>query len=211
MVPTEQVKYVARLGAISPSSICDYNSTLTILDWDDTLICTSYLKDNVGSKHETNRLCDAISKAVCSLLTKCLQHGKVVIITNAALSWVNFSISQFFPSVVSLLDRIPVISARDIFSFEHPDDPSTWKRKAFRSLNFSEGNIISVGDSNLDLEALLTLKPSSAQYLLKKTVKFTKRPSPDELIRQLILLTSRFGTIAASAQPLRVSMVVRCC
>ena len=208
MVVTEQVNYEVRLGPIE-ASLYDYSSTATIFDWDDTLICTSYLKNQMKtqSTSQLKELCDSVDGASADLITRCLQLGRVIIITNAALDWVHFSASRFLPSVSPLLKKLTLISARDLFAAQHPNDPSTWKRRAFKSLRFRETNLISIGDSIIDLQALLTLRCPS----LMKTVKFKSNPTPQELLTELILLKSRFRTIAVSPTPLRVSMTERSC
>jgi len=114
------------------------------------------------------------------------------------------------PAVVPLLSKVTVLSARSTFESAHPDAPLKWKFYAFHerlSAVFGAGalaggglieelkkNIISFGDSHVEREAIRAVTrgvPSSRT----KSVKFAERPTPEQLRRQLELVTNCFQYI----------------
>lgn len=208
MTKTDPVKCVTRLAAIPPvvASLRDFNSTLTILDWDDTLVCTSFLKADLYplANQQTIEQCRLVCSAAVDLLNVCLKHGRVIIVTNSATSWVKYAVNTFFPSLKTPLKSTAVISARDLYSDAYPTDPAAWKRSAFRLLYMNESNLITVGDSVIDHDLSIPVG-------LRKTVKFKKMPSPQDLVRQMDLLKEKFSEIATSSRNLRITMTPRNC
>ena len=123
-------------------------STLILLDWDDTLLPTTWLSQmSCGGPVLDLKLADtsAESLARCEaqalrLLDACCMHAHVVITTNSEKGWVESSGSKFMPKVASRLinARVPIFSAQAAFRspgsrLEH-DVVDTWKRKAFHAL-----------------------------------------------------------------------------
>lgn len=60
-----------------------------------------------------------------------MQHGKTYIITNAAEGWVEFSCKKFMPTVVPILSKINIISARARYESKYPTDVPQWKIHTF--------------------------------------------------------------------------------
>lgn len=209
-VKTDQVKCFTRLATIPPvvAPLRDFNSTLTILDWDDTLVCTSFLRVEAYplANRQAIEQCDLVCMAALDLLKVCLLHGRVIIITNSATSWVKYAVNTFFPSFKAPLESIDVISARDLYSDAYPTDPAAWKRAAFRLLYMQETNLITVGDSVMDHEALCAIPVGQN---LRKTVKFRSQPTPQDLVRQMTLLRDKFPEIVTSSRNMRITMTPR--
>lgn len=161
----------------------------------------------------------ALEQCVCAVLNLALTYGHVNIVTNAETGWVELSAQKFMPAVVPLLSKVTVISARSTFEAAHPDAPLKWKYYAFHerlssvfgapALDSSDvaalasaasalaqvsKNIISFGDSHVEREAIraVTRGVSSCRT---KSVKFAERPTPEQLRRQLELVTTCFGYI----------------
>jgi hypothetical protein len=64
------------------------------------------------------------------MLELSVKHGKTYIITNAGEGWVQFSAKKFMPSLVPVLKKINIISARA--KYEHlTSDYTKWKLYAF--------------------------------------------------------------------------------
>jgi len=93
------------------------HQSLIIFDWDDTLLCTTYLNykadDTISSKIQD--ILDRLSKAVIEVLTMASQLGYLYIITNGTNGWVEESAQRWIPSVVPSLKNIKIISARSKF------------------------------------------------------------------------------------------------
>ena len=65
------------------------------------------------------------------MLNLAIQYGKVFIITNAAEGWVEFSAARYMPSLMPILEKIPIISARSRYEQHFPNDFTKWKLYAF--------------------------------------------------------------------------------
>ena len=197
-----------------PSSKNKTHNSIIIFDWDDTLLCTSYLTKN-GLFDDNNQLSlkdkEKISKleiSVYNLLSIALEKGDVFIITNANLGWVEYSAEKYYPSILSLLKNVKIISAREEYEYYFPDDPRMWKIQSFlnmqRMLNLNlVTNIICLGDSFIEIEAGKILASKFNQAYIK-TVKFREFPKPDELNKQLNLVLNQFNFIYKSIKNLTI-------
>lgn len=85
------------------------------------------------------------------ILELSVQKGKTYIITNAGEGWVQFSAEKFMPSLLPVLSKITIISARA--KYEHlTRDYTKWKLHAFLEAQeaLSDScvkNIIALGDN----------------------------------------------------------------
>jgi hypothetical protein len=175
--------------------------TLIILDWDDTLLPSTWLQQNsltiVGPTVPTvdqRAVLAKVSKLVIKTLRRAKRLGQVIIITNGEKGWVELSCSKFLPGVLPLLEGIKILSARSTFEHAHQQSPIDWKRLAFlREIGtffrapsqFDEAcpkNTISIGDSMQERIALL--EATTGEEYLAKSIKFEERPSPDKLMKQ---------------------------
>ena len=114
-----------------------YNS-IFIFDWDDTLFPTSFLmkegiiKKNVNNISEEIKILLTILEKTCiNILELAINKGNVYIITNSSINWINYSSKIYFPKLITILDKIKIISARDEYGYMNP---SNWKQKAFLNL-----------------------------------------------------------------------------
>lgn len=106
---------------------------MIIFDWDDTLLCSTWLAAR-GLRLDSPKELPAEARAqlgvledsVCVLINTALAYGPVCIITNAERGWVELSAKKFMPSVVPLLSRVRVLSARSTFEADFPC-PTDWK------------------------------------------------------------------------------------
>lgn len=169
-------------------------NTLIILDWDDTLFPTSWLAKNkidltkqvLIKKYE--KYFEYLDKLVYSLLLKLQQYGKVVIITNAAMLWIEIT-ANVMPNTVKILNNIDVISAKDKYK-KFSNNIMDWKKISFLKymIKYKESNfknVISIGDAEYEYEALISLykKFNNKNF---KSIKFIKNPEFNILIEQLI-------------------------
>ncbi|CBZ54434.1 conserved hypothetical protein [Neospora caninum Liverpool] len=186
---------------------------MTIFDWDDTLLCTSFL-NAVCHTPDWRLACDEhlqkIEVHAKALLELAMRFGRVFIITNAVEGWVEHSSKKFLPGLVPLLQKIPIISARNRFEAVFPGEYHQWKVQAFlevrRQLNREIiTNLISVGDSIIEMDAVHVMGKEFSQALVK-TVKLRDDPSPEELAKQLEVVSSKFESICQSACNLRVGL-----
>jgi hypothetical protein len=201
--------------------------TVVIFDWDDTLLASSFLSGrgyrldsdmlsvfaSEGGKEMATQLKE-LEMSVCQLMTAALAVGKVHVITNAETGWVQLSAAKFMPSVVPLLHRMTVISARSTYESQFPDCPLKWKffcmqdrlQHAFEHAH-TEKHVISFGDSHVEREAVRAVTRGFPNTRTK-SVKFAERPSLEQLRRQLELVASCFAYIHSHAGDLDLQLTV---
>eukprot|EP00929_Paragymnodinium_shiwhaense_P112422 TRINITY_DN8067_c0_g1_i1.p1 TRINITY_DN8067_c0_g1~~TRINITY_DN8067_c0_g1_i1.p1 ORF type:complete len:268 (+),score=74.00 TRINITY_DN8067_c0_g1_i1:111-914(+) len=197
------------------------HQTVTIFDWDDTLLCTTYLdpsrdfwytgnrRKNVQAVHTNLRKIATLGK---DMLEQSLTLGKTFIVTNAMEGWVEDCIERHVPELWPLMGKVEVISARSKYEHLHPYDISMWKKEAF--LEIKERfcmdptiltNIIALGDAEYEMEAAKDLS-KQFEEVFTKTVKFQPQPTADELLKQLDLVSKSFPKILNNAKNLKISL-----
>jgi len=198
--------------------IISKESTIIFVDWDDTLLCSSYLSTagyRLDSELETSSLIDRELKdlevSVIALLKLAMTLGDVHVVTNAETGWVQLSAKKFIPGVVPILEQIKVLSARSTYESLFPDAPVKWNFCAFQEKLFSDSktakNVISFGDSHVEREAVLTVT-KGLPNTKTKSVKFAEKPSMDQLRRQLDLVTNCFQYIHSHDGDLDLQLTV---
>lgn len=182
--------------------------TLIAFDWDDTLLCSTFLSscglrldsDPAKVKELESQLTE-LSHSIISVLSLALQYGPVTVVTNAETGWVQLSCQKFIPLVLPMLNKLTIISARSTYEASFPDSPLKWKYYAFQeriaalSINSKkEKNILSFGDSHVEREAVRAVT-RGLPNTRTKSVKFAERPSMEQLRRQIELVTNCFQYI----------------
>ena len=162
--------------------------TLVILDWDDTLLPTSWF-DYVDIEMEIvkNKI-DLLDDLNCKFLDIILKNAFIIIVTNSTYSWFKMTSEKFLPKTLNYINdkNIKIISAREENSMRFSDDIYMWKVSTFRDIllrnNFN--NIISIGDSLYERSALFNLL-NDFKKINVKNIKLKDNPSIDQLITQL--------------------------
>ena len=88
--------------------------TVFILDWDDTLMCTSFMKLKLQhlSESEKNLILN-LGKIVSEFLSHCQEYGKIIILTNSTQKWVNKTAKEYLGLGDLSEKNIKIISTRD--------------------------------------------------------------------------------------------------
>jgi len=131
-----------------------------ILDWDDTLFCTSHLS-GLRIDHPSQMPVPLAAKIkeidikASKLLGTALELAEVQIVTNSLTGWVHYCARSFMPQVLKIIEgfKIKVVSARAAYEDIYPGDPQKWKTECFCEI--LEGiekrrvalNFICIGDS----------------------------------------------------------------
>jgi len=204
-----------RQAAAEPALADCCGQTVTVFDWDDTLLCTTWLsalrrRCRAPSAAQRQELW-GIGLAARQLLQKAQEAGHVVIITNSAIGWVEHSAAMHVPELLPLLKGVHIISARSEFSQEFPEDAARWKLQAFltlqqRFLSRPISNLISIGDSSHEVDAARALGRRLECDMLVKTVKFCDSPNPEQLRKQLELVCCKLDTIVACTTDISVTL-----
>lgn len=181
--------------------------TLIILDWDDTLMCSTA----ISTSSVSSAVIPALELLVDSALKVAMRCGETVIITSADESWVLRSARRFTPRVGPLVQQLyddgRIISARRRYEASFPGDVFAWKREAFREvvdLKLGAGrarstgglNLVVLGDSPAEIEAAQT-STLGVSPLLVKTVKFKVAPTAEEIVEQLRMVCQDLPSIVA--------------
>ena len=193
----------------------DHNNIL-IFDWDDTLLCTSFLTpggilddQNPMSDREIENL-QKLEHSVVKLLKLAILRGQTYIITNAASGWVEYTTRRYFPSLIKILPQVNIVSARNEFEKLYPGNCRQWKILTFLKTlnNFNVNlitNIICVGDSMLEMEAAHVLASNFKKAYIK-TIKFKQFPQLNELYKQINLLIDNFQRIFSSVKNMNIKV-----
>lgn len=124
------------------------SSKLLILDYDDTIFCSSWvtsMKKIFGSDMTTLQPSFTnLEMAICKLLDTAQQFGyRTYIVTNSETGWVELSAGRYIPSILNKFTEVnvPVISARSQYEQIHGKSPSpdiseiiSWKKEAIVNL-----------------------------------------------------------------------------
>ena len=190
------------------------HNSIIIFDWDDTLLPTSFLTPG-GVFNEDIKLQQGdiekfvkLEQSTLQLLTEAVEKGNVYIITNAGKGWVEYSANRFYPSIMPILEKIKIISARGEYEKIFPGNSRQWKIEAFLNIQKSVNmklvtNIICIGDSLFEMEAGRILASRFTEAFIK-TIKFREAPKLDELLKQLKLVYAQFGSIYSSIKNLTI-------
>lgn len=201
-----------------------FHNSIIIFDWDDTLMFTSYLEANDlieecsqmslnKSKltQETLKRIKELDEYCFYLLSKALDHGDTYIITNAELSWVQLSARKYYPKTYLLLNKIKVISARELYEKNYKEDMFQWKLNSFNNEVYNKyanerlTNIVCIGDSKHEQEAAKSLA-KKFKNVYTKIIKFRSAPTLEELAKQLQLTLAQFTKVIGEVKNLNITV-----
>ena len=195
-----------------------YNSII-FFDWDDTLLCSSFLSkiglfdDEQTIKINLKLIKDQLSKLeenVFKVLSISVKLGDTFIITNASEGWVESSAKKYLPNIIKLFNKVKIISARTAYENQFPNDNKLWKLAVFRDIaNFYNKNIvtniISFGDSNIENDAAVKVS-SLFQECFIKNIKLKDNPKIEDMIKQLYLISKQFDYIHSATRNIFLSV-----
>ncbi|KAL8274851.1 hypothetical protein Esti_001203 [Eimeria stiedai] len=200
-------------------------STLIIIDYDDTLLPTNWVavKHRVGLGDPVpaalQRELQQLTSCIHETISLCLSVGKVVLVTNASLEWVSRSGEKYIPGVWQQLlqQQIEIVSARD--RLQHLGIPQRlWKTHVFSEIVgdtlgplAAAGEpccLISIGDGEGEREACMQLCRSlPGKGWLFKSLKLLMQPSCSQLTSQHLLLQQAFTDILLVQQSLDMAIL----
>ena len=196
MGPTLSSEPPTKQYEVKPKNI--NKETLFIIDWDDTLMCTSFitLKTQPLSEEERNLILN-LGNLVSLFLSHCQEYGKVIILTNSSENWVkttsieNLGISDFIDK------NIKVISTRDNY-LKKGIDKNYWKEMAMDEIFNKYGNkienLICASDSEKDINIFKKFMQKNKGINIS-TIKFKRKPNPLILIKEIKYLVNNISNI----------------
>lgn len=197
-----------------------FSRTLLIFDFDDTLFCTKYFdtfslsyKDIFTcrlSLEEVNpclvRELKQLESTVIDLFSNLSQYYDVIIVSNADITWVNNCLTHFLEELKEYINDngIKIYSAKNMFS-KFTKNKYEWKVKCFKKVindlykndvNFSDLNVISIGDRNEEKKAVFNLeKIIKFHKIIPKFIRMISFPSAATIILQLKYLKNNLNNM----------------
>lgn len=198
----------------------DTHNNITILDWDDTLLCTTFLtlpfngvfNENIKLSNKDTKQLSTLEDHVFNLLTKCINNSDTYIVTNASAGWVEYSSARFYPKIITLINKnITIISARELFEKKNKtNNMRNWKLESFKLIIdlYNKNlvtNFICIGDSFNEMEAGHTITKHFKKVFIKY-IKFKESPKLEELIKQVYLVNMQYEVIFSAIKCLTVTV-----
>lgn len=186
--------------------------TVTIFDYDDTLVGTSYM-NRLGDQflsEADQQLLRRTARRARAMLEMAAAHGQVYIVTNATASWVAYSAELWAPQLIPVLEEVHIVSARDQFEAAYPGDVAQWKIQAFLELSRSLDpglvtNLIVIGDAEFEMDAAKAMSKKFDEVVLK-TIKLQPQPSLSELSKEVELVAGKFQSIVNTSKCMKVHL-----
>ena len=137
------------------------------------------------------------------LLSNIMRFGRIYIVTNALNGWIQGLAMFYLPKSWQLLQQLPLISARS--NYESAYFPASdanyikWKELTFTNIlvatmDVHDFNIVSVGDSSHEFQAMKSIAQSGLHFNMK-LVKFKKFPTIQQLYEELSAFENAFTKI----------------
>lgn len=190
----------------------NFNS-IFIFDWDDTLMCTNFLRGckledpEVRKKVQSSKHIAKLEQSVESILSTAIEQGDVYIVSNGNKDWIFKSWRVVLPKCYDKFSyKVKVVSARD--SFEGRLDRALWKNAVMDKIAESYdkrllSNIVVIGDDPNDIKSGRNFGGSFENCYLK-TVKFKSAPNLAVLARQLSLLDGKLMRIVSNVKNMNI-------
>ena len=178
---------------------------IIFLDWDDTILPSTWLTDFNISLHTDipevyKTELETFENTIYKLFLSILENANIIIVTNAEKKWITMSSNKFLPKICPLLENIDIISARDLYCTEYPENPDIWKINVFTNTilqiinkySYSDAiiDIISIGDSIYERNAIHYSTYKYKDKIRTKSFKFIDKPNIKQLEKQLGLFHS---------------------
>jgi len=187
------------------------HQSVIIFDWDDTLLCTSWLQErdyHLGASENDDACLQKIVQRSKNVLETAIASGFTYVITNAMTGWVEYSAARWAPELLPVLRKLRVISARARFEDRFPDDVWQWKIQAFLEVQQQMNttpitNLVALGDADYEIEAARIMGGEFEEGVVK-TVKFRPHPNPTEHLKQLEIVDKNLEKVIGSARSMKV-------
>eukprot|EP00441_Pelagodinium_beii_P042162 CAMPEP_0197641310 /NCGR_PEP_ID=MMETSP1338-20131121/15311_1 /TAXON_ID=43686 ORGANISM="Pelagodinium beii, Strain RCC1491" /NCGR_SAMPLE_ID=MMETSP1338 /ASSEMBLY_ACC=CAM_ASM_000754 /LENGTH=227 /DNA_ID=CAMNT_0043214271 /DNA_START=17 /DNA_END=700 /DNA_ORIENTATION=- len=185
------------------------SSPLTIFDWDDTLLCSTFIESLGEGKYPevpdmAKELLQHIEHQAYRLLWQAISLGDVCIVTNADALWIYNSAAKYLPGLLPLFNLVTIISARDLFEENYPGEPGRWKLLAFFNLTSQRDislidQFVVIGDATYEIDAARAVGEQFSAVQVK-TVKLKENPTAVQVLYQLHELSDAFpGLVSMNA------------
>ena len=169
--------------------------TVFIFDWDDTLMCTSFVtvKTQKLSEEEQN-IIKELGIIVSKFLEECSKYGNIIIMTNSSKQWIKKTAIHYLKINENLFENIIIISTRDKY-LKKGIEKKKWKEIELNEILLKYGekidNLICASDSEKDIDVFKNISKNYRKINIS-TIKFKSNPSPLVLIKEIKYLNEFF-------------------
>ena len=197
-ISTSKVKILPRDASKNAKS-----ETLFILDWDDTLMCTSFISSKTKplSDEEKNIILN-LGKIVNKFLKECDKYGTFIIMTNSTERWMKKTAENYLKIKKENIENIKIISTRDKY-LKKGIEINKWKELALEEILFKYEdfikNIILGSDSENDIEVFKKISKKNKKINVS-TIKFKTKPTPIIMIKEIEYLTKKLYQIIGTSK-----------
>ena len=172
--------------------------TIFIIDWDDTLMCTTFISHKaLGLSDDEQYIVSNLGKVVSNFLKECNKYGKIIIMTNSSKEWIKKTTKDYLKINHESFDNITIISTRDRY-LKKGIEKKKWKELALDDLiaKYKEKiqNLICVSDSEKDIDVFKNLSTKNKEINIS-TIKFKTKPSPLIMIKEIKYLNDMMDEI----------------
>ena len=172
--------------------------TIFIIDWDDTLMCTTFISRKVsGLSDDEQYIVSNLGKVVSNFLKECNKYGKIIIMTNSSKEWIKKTTTEYLKISHESFDNIAIISTRDRY-LKKGIEKKKWKELALDDLiaKYKENiqNLICVSDSEKDIDVFKNLSEKNKEINIS-TIKFKTKPSPLIMIKEIKYLNDMMNEV----------------
>jgi hypothetical protein len=192
---------------------------LIILDWDDTILPTTWLEiNNVRPKSIVKSFYTkemALYENYCyDFLNEVRKNGNIIIITNADEKWVESTCKEYLPKILPIISTIKIISAYSIYN-KIVNCPFKLKEMAFKNeieLYIKENpnivkNILSIGDAEYERIAVRSINKNkklegTSEICFIKSIKLSENPNLELIREQLDVITKNITSIISKKETL---------
>eukprot|EP01084_Bolivina_argentea_P285407 489427_1 len=185
------------------------NNVLILIDWDDTIFPTSACRSvsELGNKKPldielVHKMCLIVYESLL-LMIRLYGSSNIYIVSNADKLWIEKCLNQlsygYFINIYHLISlyNIQIISSKNKFSHQYPNDSYKWKQLTFEYLvkkhynKYNVNTVVSIGDSEHEYIAskcVINRLNSNNNKILLHRIKLLKNPSLTQLIEQYELI-----------------------
>ena len=172
--------------------------TVFVLDWDDTLMCTSFIFSRTqGLTNEEKNIINNLGKIVNIFLEECIKYGKIIIMTNSTEKWMKKTAENYLKIKKNLIEQIKIISTRDKFEKKRIESKQ-WKQITLEEILLKYGdkieNLICGSDSQRDIDVFKNISKKYKDINIS-TIKFKAKPSPLIMIKEIEYLNKKLNEI----------------
>ena len=166
--------------------------TIFLFDWDDTLMCTSFILSKVQPLSEEEiKTTSNLGLKVTNFLEECSKQGKIIIMTNSSKDWMKNTYEQYLKIKEEFFKNIKIISTRDLY-LKNNIPKEKWKEMALNEFLSKFGdeieNLICASDSEGDINLFKNISKIKKGKNIS-TIKFKSNPSPQIMIKEIDFLT----------------------